>query len=194
MCQRLQAKFFCHLQEGRSRNAEPDRGLHSVRYFLTPVFFYPSQHLVFILLNPRPIPPVAWKSVCCDCCVLSGWGLCDELITRPEESYRLWCVVVCDIENSWMRRSWPTGGLLHQKETDSTTRQSQFSMCLRKLSSNGNKYTFWSIYPIRKAAKITNTIIPSVMRESSGKYSNYLPPASSATRPVINKYDRQSKL
>jgi hypothetical protein len=27
--------------------------------------------------------------------VLSGRGLCDELITRPEESYRLWCVVVC---------------------------------------------------------------------------------------------------
>jgi len=25
--------------------------------------------------------------------------LCDELITRPEESYRLWCVVVCDLEN-----------------------------------------------------------------------------------------------
>ena len=32
--------------------------------------------------------------VCCDCCVLSGRGLCDELITRSEESYRLWCVVV----------------------------------------------------------------------------------------------------
>jgi len=31
---------------------------------------------------------------------LSGRGLCDELITRPEESYRLWCVVVCDIETS----------------------------------------------------------------------------------------------
>jgi len=25
-------------------------------------------------------------------------GLCDELITLPEESYRLWCVVVCDLE------------------------------------------------------------------------------------------------
>jgi len=24
--------------------------------------------------------------------VLSGRGLCDGLITRPEESYRLWCV------------------------------------------------------------------------------------------------------
>jgi len=31
---------------------------------------------------------------------LSGRGLCDELITRPEESYRLWCVVVCDLESS----------------------------------------------------------------------------------------------
>jgi len=37
--------------------------------------------------------------VCCECCVLSGRGLCDELITCPEESYRLWCVIVCDLEN-----------------------------------------------------------------------------------------------
>jgi hypothetical protein len=39
-------------------------------------------------------------SMCCDCCVFSGRGLCDELITRPEESYRLWCVVVCDPEKT----------------------------------------------------------------------------------------------
>jgi hypothetical protein len=32
--------------------------------------------------------------------VLSGRGLCDELITCPEEPYRLWCVVVCDLETS----------------------------------------------------------------------------------------------
>ena len=37
--------------------------------------------------------------VCCECCVLSGRGLCDELITHPEESYRLCCVAVCDLEN-----------------------------------------------------------------------------------------------
>ena len=37
--------------------------------------------------------------VFCECCVLSGRGLCDELITCPEESYRLWCVVACDLEN-----------------------------------------------------------------------------------------------
>jgi len=34
--------------------------------------------------------------------VVSGRGLCDELITRPEESYRLCCVVVCDLETSRM--------------------------------------------------------------------------------------------
>jgi len=42
----------------------------------------------------------AWMFVCCDCCVLSGRGLCDELITHSEESYRLWCVVEYDLETS----------------------------------------------------------------------------------------------
>jgi len=38
-------------------------------------------------------------SVCCEYFVLSGRGLCDELIARPEEYYRMWCVVVCVLEN-----------------------------------------------------------------------------------------------
>ena len=28
-------------------------------------------------------------SISCECYVLQGRGLCDELITRPEDSYRL---------------------------------------------------------------------------------------------------------
>ena len=32
------------------------------------------------------IPLGAWMSVCCECCVLSGRGLCDELITRNLEN------------------------------------------------------------------------------------------------------------
>ena len=48
--------------------------------------------------------------VCVECCVMSDRGLCDELITRPEESYRLWCVVVCDLETSSMRMPWPALG------------------------------------------------------------------------------------
>ena len=48
--------------------------------------------------------------VCCKCCALSVRGLCEELITRPEESYRLWCVVVYDLETSRIRRPWPALG------------------------------------------------------------------------------------
>jgi len=51
--------------------------------------------------------------------VLSGRDLCDELVTRPEESYRLWCVVVCDLEhlvNEEAMAHW--GGLSRQKQTN----------------------------------------------------------------------------
>ena len=58
-------------------------------------------------------------SVCCECCVLSGRNLCDELLTRLQESYRLRCVVVCDLETSRMGKPWPIGaGLPRQKQTN----------------------------------------------------------------------------
>jgi hypothetical protein len=49
-------------------------------------------------------PARAWMSVRCECCLLSIRGLCDGLITRPGESYRVcvcmyvyvyMCVCVC---------------------------------------------------------------------------------------------------
>ena len=42
--------------------------------------------------------PAGGMNVFSECCVMSGRGLCDKLITRPEESCTLWCVVVCDLE------------------------------------------------------------------------------------------------
>jgi hypothetical protein len=45
-----------------------------------------------------------WYSVC-----VVRWSLCDGLITRPEESYRVWCVWVW----SWtsiLRWPWPSRG------------------------------------------------------------------------------------
>jgi len=47
-----------------------------------------------------------WMSVVC----VVVRVFCDELITRPVESYRLWCIVECDLQTSWIRRLWPTGG------------------------------------------------------------------------------------
>ena len=46
-----------------------------------------------------PIPTGAWMLVCCECFVLS-------LITRPEESFRLW-YVVCDLENLMNEEPYP---------------------------------------------------------------------------------------
>jgi len=75
------------------------------------------------------IPPEAWMFVCCECCVLSGRDLCDELITQPEKSYRLWSVVVCALETSWMRKSWPSGG------GDCTN--------IIRISNNNSRSYFW---------------------------------------------------
>jgi hypothetical protein len=63
------------------------------------------------------IPPGAWMSVSCECCVFSGRGLCVGLITHTEKSYRVLCVTVCDIEASIMRRPWPTRGYCAMGET-----------------------------------------------------------------------------
>jgi len=63
--------------------------------------------------------PKGGMDVCCECCVLSGRGLCDELITLPGESYRAWCVVVCDLETLLMRRSCPTGGFRAKNKQNS---------------------------------------------------------------------------
>jgi hypothetical protein len=54
--------------------------------------------------------------VCCECCMLSGRGLCDELITRPEESYRMWCVVGCDLKNLVNEEAMTHWGLLRQNK------------------------------------------------------------------------------
>ena len=62
------------------------------------------------------IPPGARIFVCCQCCVLSGRGLCDELITRAEESYQLWCVVVCDLENLKNEAMTRVGSQHHSKK------------------------------------------------------------------------------
>jgi hypothetical protein len=78
------------------------------------------------------ILPAAWMSVSCECCVLSSKGLCDGLIARPEESYRVWCVWVwswsLDNEEAlahWgavapLEKKWNTGGKILTKEDRST--------------------------------------------------------------------------
>jgi hypothetical protein len=44
----------------------------------------------------------AWISVSCECCVLSGRGLCDGTIHHPEQPYRVCvCVNECGQVNNY---------------------------------------------------------------------------------------------
>jgi len=85
--------------------------------------------------------------VCCECCVLLGRGLCDELIIRPEESCRMWCVVVCDLESSWMRRPWSTGGLLPPPPKKNNVYLSQWPRGQRRGSAVARLLGLWVRIP-----------------------------------------------
>jgi hypothetical protein len=62
--------------------------------------------------------PARGMNVSFECYVLSGRGLCDGVITCPEEFYRLWCVVVCSwcIDNGEAAAQCGTSS--HWKETN----------------------------------------------------------------------------
>ena len=60
---------------------------------------YVCGHLIAEIVGSNPAGGLD-MSGCCECCMSSDRSLCDGLIIRPEESYRLWCVVVCDLETS----------------------------------------------------------------------------------------------
>jgi len=46
------------------------------------------------------------------------FDLSDELITRPKESYRLWCVVVCDLQNLKNEEAMTRVGSQRHKKND----------------------------------------------------------------------------
>jgi hypothetical protein len=60
------------------------------------------------LLRLRVRIPSGNGCLCLACVGLSDNGLCIGLITRPEQSYRVWCV--WDRETMKTRRHWPTRG------------------------------------------------------------------------------------
>ena len=50
-----------------------------------------------------------------ECCALKGTFPYDEPITRPEESCRLWCVIVFELDTSRMWRPWLAMGCAPEK-------------------------------------------------------------------------------
>ena len=91
------------------------------------------------------ILPGAWMFASCVCCVLSGRGLCVGLVTRAEKSYRLWCVVVCNLEISSMGRPWLALGHKVQEKYIYLYRSLQATVTQSKngpfgVNSNNNVY------------------------------------------------------
>ena len=73
----------------------------NINNFILPVpVVAPSKAYVcgFYLVGIAGSSPVGDMDACRECFVLSGRGPCDGPMTRPEEFYRLWCVVECDTE------------------------------------------------------------------------------------------------
>ena len=83
---------------------------------------------------------------CCECCVLSGRGLCDGLITRPEEFYRLCCVVVCDQETSKNEeakaRNWAVKGKTQWVVTPGKQTKKLFTVVINANAGNKQKKLF----------------------------------------------------
>ena len=86
------------------------------------------------------IPPGAWMSVGCECCVLSGRGLYDGLMTRPEESYRLWCVVVCDLNEALAHRE-----LFRKKKTKFLMLKKKSALSAKCIILNSTTYTGYNL-------------------------------------------------
>jgi hypothetical protein len=97
-------------------------------------------------------------SLSCKCCVLSGRVFCVGLITRPEESYRLWCVVVCDREASILKRSGHTTGCCAMtKKTPEACVICEVETSLNRLGEHLEKAASPAKPVISVAAQFTNS-------------------------------------
>jgi hypothetical protein len=61
----------------------------------------------------------------CTVFVLSGRGLCDGPIPRPEECYRLWCVLECD----QMKSQKPPTPAVNKSVEEGRTKYSKVKYC-----------------------------------------------------------------
>jgi hypothetical protein len=112
-------------------------------------------------------------SVCCECCVLSGRGIWDELTTRSEESHWLRCVVVCDLETSFMRSQTSIVIGLKKQEiyhwkyllhaTNSQAARQLIEYCVLWLLIKRDKKVYWTRRLNIVLARARYWTLPSVM-------------------------------
>jgi hypothetical protein len=87
---------FCENRRGESHNLRSSVNELVPLHFTFPRSLRLRSAAERLLGSLVRIPRGARMFVSCTVFVLSGRGLCDGPISRPEESYRLWCVFECD--------------------------------------------------------------------------------------------------
>jgi len=81
------------------------------------------------------IPPNAWKSDSCECCVLSGRGSASGW--SPVQRIPTECgMSECDREASTVRRPWPTRGCCVMGEKNTSTNRSDVSQNIISLGTD----------------------------------------------------------
>jgi len=97
------------------------------------------------------IPPGAWMFMSVVCCQVAV--VCDELITRPEESYLLWCVM-CELETSRMRRPWPALGR--------SAIENAFSSLFRSFSEQVFSWTMYVCHSVTQSGTVWHRVAQCV--------------------------------
>ena len=103
------------------------------------------------------IPPRAWICFLRVLCVVR-WGLCDGPITRPEESYRVWCVWVGHQNLNDKEASAHYGCQTMRENILNSNLFGKFHM-FRTLIRNMNKW-IWTRLMYFKCIAITDTLRP----------------------------------
>jgi len=100
--------------------------------------------------------------VCCECCVLSGRGLCNRLITHPEESYWLWHVIVCYLETSWMRKPWSNGDCY--TKTKQITKHDKFNgSTFTQIQISAQRFAVWQVLcGLNVLLQVNSRVVPQI--------------------------------
>ena len=133
--------------------------LHSWIYAMY-VMYYKIEELILVAARSKAwvcgrllcgiavrIPQGAWLSVSCACCLSSGGIFCVGMITRPEESYRVWCDLTECGREAWVMRRLNWGCCAMEQENYIEDNSATCCAILRTLSPLVRRFcmlTSWS--------------------------------------------------
>ena len=124
-----------------------------------------------------------------------------RVITRPEESYRLWCIVGCDIENLMNEETLAQWGLSRQKQTNKHTNKPCFRTvgtlnpyedCRIFRCKGKDKFSLFTRWRLREwtYSPTFSSLRQLILVRCQGYAPNVLPPGERSLCPLIGRLGR----